>query len=413
FLELGLVFFLLARTAFYVMADSLVAPLLSRAAAAFFRAVFVLVLLLGTIQSIGSSFGFAYSGDVELSLPRYSLAFSWIFVVPVALLLYGYRFAGEGAKARLGWVAFAGVLLVASVTITNAQPFGYIASYGISSLVFVFMVLSLAYALLRLRVVSVAIVFDRALVYGLVTTLVVGVVAAMNSVALREALPPGAGLVLQVLVPLALGIVLGRVREYLDRLVERVFFRGKYLAEKALKTFARRAGHFDDAASLFDSAAAEIRRHTGAPALALYSTDEGACARLRQSGKSAFPATLATDDAVLVALRAEHKAVDLASLSSALASALGEDGCAFPMLVLGDLRGLLVLRNRPGEHFDPDERRLLTHVTRDIGAAWRILRARENEELVAALAEGELKTLKAARERAQALKLSWSVTGRA
>ena len=408
-LSFSLVLFLAARVAFYLMADSLVAPLLSRGANAFFRGVFVLVLLLGTIQSLGSSFTFAYSGDAELALPRYSLAFSWVFLVPVALLLVGYRVAREGTKVKLGWVAFSGVLLVVSVTITNAQPFGFIASYGISSLVFVFMVLSIAYALLRLRLVSIAIVFDRALVYGLVTTLVVGVIAALNSVALREALPPGAGLAVQVIIPLALGIVLGRVREYMDRIVERVFFRGKYLAEKALRTFAHRAGHFDDAASLFDSAAAEIRRHTGAPALALYSTDEGTCLRLKQSGASGFPAKLATDDVVLVALRAEHKSVDLSSLTSAL----GEDGCAFPMLVLGNVRGLLVLRNRPGEHFGPDERKLLTHVARDIGAAWRILRARENEDLVAALAEGEVKTLKAARERARALKLSWSAAGRA
>ena len=408
-LTLSLVLFLAARVAFYLMADSLVAPLLSRGSNAFFRAAFVLVFLLGAYQSIGNSFEFAYSGDVELALPRYSLAFSWIFFVPVVLLLAGYRLAGEGVKVRLGWAAFAGITLAISVSITNAQPFGYIGSYGVSTVLFLLTASSLSYALLRLRLVSIAVVFDRALVYGLVTTLVVGVVAAINSVALREALPPGAGLVVQVAVPLALGIVLGRVREYLDRIVEQVFFRGKYLAEKALKTFARRAGHFDDVASLFDSAAAEIRRHTGAPALALYSTDEGASLRLKASGEDAFPARLATDDAALVALRAEHKAVDLFSL----ASALGEDGCVFPMLVLGNLRGVLVLRNRPGEHFGPDERRLLTHVARDIGAAWRILRARENEELVAALAEGEVKTLKAARERAQALKLSWSATGRA
>ena len=108
-------------------------------------------------------------------------------------------------------------------------------------------------------------------------------------------------------------------------------------------------------------------------------------------------------------MRAEHKPEDLASLSSAL----GEDGCVFPMLVLGNLRGVLVLRNRPGEHFGSDERKLLALVARDIGAAWRILRARENEELVAALAEGELKTLKAARERARALRLSWSAAAHA
>ncbi|HSC46576.1 MAG TPA: hypothetical protein VLG68_00660, partial [Gammaproteobacteria bacterium] len=113
-LELGLVFFLLARTAFYLMADSLVVPLLSRGSSAFFRTAFILVLLAGSIQSIGSSFAFAYSGDVLLALPRYSLAFSWIFVVPVALLVAGYRLAGEGVKVKLGWVAFAGVLLIVS-----------------------------------------------------------------------------------------------------------------------------------------------------------------------------------------------------------------------------------------------------------------------------------------------------------
>ena len=402
-LELSLILFLLARVAFYVMADTLVAPLLTRGASTFFRTVFVLVLLLGAIQSIGSGFEFAYSGDVELALPRYSLAFSWIFVVPVALLVFGYRLAAKGAKVKLGWVAFAGILLVVSVTITNAQPFGYIVSYGISSLVFVFMVLSLAYALLRLRVVSIAIVFDRALVYGLVTTLVVGVVAAMNSVALRAALPPGASLALQVIVPLALGIVLGRVREYLDQLVERVFFRGKYLAERALRSFARHVGHFDDAVSLLEATVAEIHRQAGTPAVAIYSAEDSGYRRLKHVGEAAFPMALKNDDAALVAARAERRAIDLASI----ASAVGDDACLFPMLVLGNLRGVIVCKNRPGEHFGVDEKRLLTHVAREVGAAWRILRARDNEALVVALAEGELPTLKAAREKARRLTLSW------
>ena len=403
-LEVSLVLFLLGRVSFYLMADFLVSPLMSKGLITYFRIGFVLVLLLGAIQAMGSAYEFAYSGDAELSLPRYSLFFSWIFIVPVALLVTGYRLAGEGDRVKLGWVAFAGVLLGVSVTITNAQPFGFIASYSISNLSFVLVALSLAYALLRLRVVSVAIVFDRAIVYGLVTTLVVGVIAAMNSVALRAALPQGAGILLQIVVPLALGIVLGKIRTYMDRLVERVFFRSKYLSEKALRTFARRAGHFEDTAVLFDSAAAELRRHTGTPALAFYSIGPRVCERIKESGQSVFPASLPQDDEALVALRAEHKSVDLASLSSTL----GEDGCVLPMLVLGTLRGVLVLKNRPGEHFGSDERKLLAHVARDVGAAWRILRARENEALVDALAEGRLKTIKSARDRARALRVSWS-----
>lgn len=406
FLLLGLVFFLLARVAFYLMADTLVAPLLGSRSLTLFRAAFALVLMLGAWQSLGSALQLGWQGDAELALPRYTLFFSWVFVVPVVLLLAGYRLAVPGLKAKLGWVAFAGVLLVVSVTITNAQPFGFLGSYVTSIIPFLVMATSLTYALLHLRVVSLAIVFDRALVYGLVTTLVVGVVAAVNSAVLRETLPPGAGLALQVLVPLSLGIVLGRVREILDRLVERVFFRSKYLAEKALRAFARRAGHFDDVSSLLQGTVTELRRQTGSTDVAIYSVEQGHCARITLTGETRFPAKLPTDDAVLVALRAEHRAVDLAPL----ASRLGEDGCVFPMLVLGNLRGLMVLKNRPGEHFGTDEMKLLTHLAREVGAAWRILRARENEALVRALADGELKTLKSARDRARAMTLAWSAS---
>ena len=104
----------------------------------------------------------------------------------------------------------------------------------------------MAYALLRHRVVDVSIVVDRALViYGTVTALVVGMVAAINAARrLKLALPPGAGILgLQVVIPPRPG---HRARPgapgFLDRVVEqRVFFRRKYLAEKALGTFARHA----------------------------------------------------------------------------------------------------------------------------------------------------------------------------
>jgi hypothetical protein len=266
--------------------------------------------------------------------------------------------------------------------------------------------LGFLYAVLWLRVVDISVVVDRALVYGGVTTLVVGILAAVNSLALREVLTPGASLVVQVVIPLALGIVLGKVRAYMDRIVERVFFRKKYLAEKALKTFARRAGHMQDAPAMLDAAAHEVRRHTGTPAVAIYSMEQKTSRRVRQTGEAVFPERLKTDDAALVALRADRKAVDLGSL----VSSLGEDGCVFPMVVLGNLRGLIVCRNRPGEHFPADEKKLLTQVAREVGAAWRILRAHENEVYVAQMAKGKL-SLKTARDKARALSLTWTSTG--
>jgi hypothetical protein len=270
------------------------------------------------------------------------------------------------------------------------------------SLLFALALLGFLYAVLKHRVVDLSAVIDRALVYGLVTTLVVGVIAAVNSFALRETLAPGTSLLLQVVVPLALGIVLGRVRSFADQLVERVFFRRKHLAEKALRTFARHAQHMQDAPTLLEATVREIQRHLGAPAVAIYSAEDAGYLRIRQAG-TAFPERLPADDATLVALRAEQMAVDLAEF----VGALGQDGAAFPMMVLGRLRGVVVSANRPGEHYAPDEKQLLTEVVREVGATWRILRARDNEAYVRAMAEGEL-TLKAAREKARALALSWS-----
>lgn len=403
-LLLSLLLFLSSRLGLYLMAEVLVTPLLSWRARLLFRGAFILIMVLGGLQPISGVILLAWSGDAELLLPRYSFLYSWIYVVPVAMFLMGYRLARGGERVKLGWVVAASLAIITAVSITNAAPFGFLASFTISSSLFVLAACSFAYAILRHRLVSVSMVIDRALVYGLVTTLVVGVVAAVNSVVLREALPPGAGLVLQVTVPLALGIALGRLREFLDRIVEQVFFRAKYLSEKALRSFARRAGHFEDTASLLGGAVVEIRRHMGAPAVAVYSVENRECRRLEPSAGTEFPAELGTDDAILVALRAEHRAVDL----DALASTLGEDGCAFPMLVLGNLRGIIVVKNRPGEHYGADEKKLLTHVAREVGAAWRILRARDNEALVVALAKGDFPTLEAARSRAQVLTVSWA-----
>jgi hypothetical protein len=77
----------------------------------------------------------------------------------------------------------------------------------------------------------------------------------------------------------------------------------------------------------------------------------------------------------------------------------------FPMMVLGNLRGAVVLLNRPSEHYAIDERELLTQVASDVGAALRILRARDNEAIVEELVEGRV-AARILRERARAVRLA-------
>ncbi len=392
-----------ARVGFYLMADMLVGvrfPSSMRHAA---RWLFTLLLAVGLGTRLFAYIHFVMQGSAEFLAPAYSLPFSLIYLVPLAMLVIGYYRVESEVRLRLRWVLVGAFAIMVTVTLHNAniEPSWYLDT--VDTGFYAFSILAMAYALLRHRVVAVSIFMDRALVYGLVTTLVVGVVAAVNSLALRFALPAGASLILQVVVPLSLGIVLGRVRTALDRVVEQVFFRSKYLSQQALRDFAERAGYIDKAADLLDATVREISRHMRAPAVAIYSAEPDGFRCMRQAGEAAYPAELSSNDDATVALKAKREATSL----EGLASALGTDSCVFPLLVLGNLRGLLVVKNRPQEHFGSDDMELLTSMAQAVGAAWRILRARDNETLVSAMAARQRNSAEAFAE-AQRLALAWA-----
>jgi GAF domain len=394
--------FIGARIGFYIMADALVGERFSSGVRRLFRWGFVLMLAFGFSARIGRYMHFIFTGSAQFLSPVYSLPFSFTYLVPFVLLTLGYLRVEPEMRIRLRWVVVGMIALAATVLLNNAIVEQSLVFQLIDSGLYVFSILSMAYALLRHRVVDFSIVIDRALVYGLVTTLVIGVVAAVNSLVLRLTLPAGTSLLLQVLVPLSLGIILGRVRSVLDRVVEQVFFRKKYLSEQALRDFAERAGYIDKTADLFDATVREVSRYTRTTAVAIYSAEPGGFRCMRQTGAGVYPAALGSNDDAAVALKARREAVDL----DGLASALGTDSCVFPLLVLGNLRGLLVVANRPDEHFGSDEKALLTQVAQAVGAAWRVLRARDNEALVSAMAQDSVPP-DAAFAEARRLALAW------
>ena len=395
--------YMLARVGFYFMIESMVRRYLSARAQTLFRAAFAALLLAGLCTLPSAGLVYYVTGWAGLLWRGLGVVLVLSYLPPIALLAFAYRKAEAAHRLRLRWSMWASGLLVFAIAVNDTVLLGFPATYIVGFVAALLSNLCFLYAVLRHRVVDVAIIIDRALVYGLVTTLVVGVIAAVNSLVLRFALPPGAGIVLQVVVPLSLGIVLSKVRALMDKAVEQMFFRRRYLAGQALRDFAKRAVHIDRVQDLFEATAREVSRYTGSSAVAVYSAESAGFKRLLHAGADGYPAMLNNNDDAVLALRAEGLATDLRRLTSAL----GTDSCVFPMLVFGNLRGLIVVKNRTGEHFDADEKTLLTEVAQDVGSAWRILRARENEALVLALAERRVPTLEVACDQAQALRLSW------
>ncbi len=212
-------------------------------------------------------------------------------------------------------------------------------------------------------------------------TLVVGVLAAVNSLVEHAALGTNASLLLQVIVPLSLGIVLGRVRTYANRIVEQMFFRKKYLAAKALRRFARHCKGYENTQYLLAAAAQIIHEKLSTPGVALYLRKDGQYVAAAQQGDVAYPESVNTDDAAFAAARSGQKDIDLSELHSALSS----DGYVFSM----GAQAVLVCANRPGEHYAADEHKLLTYVAHQMGVALYALRMQAKAKLVDALASGE------------------------
>ncbi|MGH8397907.1 MAG: GAF domain-containing protein [Gammaproteobacteria bacterium] len=362
-----------ARVGFYVMADAMISQVLNRRIRTLFLIIFILLFAAGAIPLVAGIWIFVNKGWTGLVLPAWGLSEVASYLLPVVMLLVSYRPANLVQRPRLRWMLWSGAAWLVGVFISDIPLPGIALGNVMHELTGVIAMLGFLYAVLRHRMVDISVVIDRTLVYGAVTALVVGALAALNSIVQHAALGTSASLLLQIVVPLALGIVLGQVKNYAGRIVERVFFRKKYLAEKALRRFVRHCNRFERAGELLQQSVQEIHRRLNVPGVAIYERCEEGYLLTQHGAGLPYPQRLNADDPALVTARGNQKDIDLSELHSAL----GNDGYVFPMIGPGGMQGVLVCANRPGEHFASDERKLLAYVARQMGMALYALRVQD------------------------------------
>ena len=370
------VVFLLARIGFYAMAEAMAGPLLAPRARAGWRVVFFIVLGLGSIQSLAGPLAFVALGWAELIRPAYGVTLTLSYAVPVAMLFAVLPRANATQRLRLRWVSRCGAIYVTAIFLINTPIFGPIASWLVARGMFSLSMVGLLYAILRTRLLDFSVVLNRTLVYAATTSLVLGLFALFESQIERYAVGERASLVLELLVPLALGASLTTVHRRIDGLVERLIFRRQYLQESALRRFAREAAFVNAPDSLLELTVAQMRQHIGAPWVALYENTPQGYALVRQGGDHALPARIDADDPAVIALRAHEPEVDLDGRTSTL----GREGYGFPLQVRGQLLGVLVIGPRPGERYSGEERELFAHVAHEVGAALFAVRAQISEQ---------------------------------
>jgi hypothetical protein len=324
--------------------------------------------------------------------------------IPVVALFTGYILMDTARRLRLHWVLWSLALFIAAIVWHNLNQNLHFVERGLVEqlvwwLVDLFALTGLIYGLLFKRLVRLSFIINRAAVYGLTAIIVVGIFALLGQLVQSFTIGGNADLALTLGVSLIVGLGLEAIKKRIDSLVERLFFRRKFLAESELRRFARQCAFIENPERLLSEAAAEVREYLQAPSVALYERVTESYARVRQRGRDTFPERIEIDDRAFVALRAELTEQDLHAYKNK--SALGAEGYCFPMAVRGTLQGALVVGARP-ENYAPDERELLAHVVYQVGMALHALRTSDNEMLLKALASGALEPAMA-RERARQL----------
>jgi len=333
------------------------------------------------------------------------------FGIPLLLLIGAYGRATPLNQARIRWVLFSMLGLVATYLL-NFLPGNVTVDPVVINIVAIVLSAAsftgFAYAVLKHQLVSLQFVLNRALVYGLITSLVVGVFAALLSFLERTAFNTETNSVAVMVVILLLGMGMNALKRTVDAYINKWFFRHRHRAEESLAQFARTCAYVEDPEKLLDLTADELFRHGTPQALAIYLTEPGkAGAKLvRQRGVGSYANHLDIDDLGFLRLRAGDLEVDL----HGIASSLGTEGNVYAFTVRGQVLGFIVLGSRPAEAYTSEERRLFALVAHQVAVALHALRLEEEHRLLRELAEGAFTSLPTVQAKAKEL-IQMSATG--
>ena len=236
----------------------------------------------------------------------------------------------------------------------------------------------LAYAVLNKRLFDFGFAINRTLVFGGVTfTLLAsfGLLEWSVEHLIPEAWHEG-GPYISAAIAVGLFLTFHRVRDWIERHIERLFFSSWHRAEAALRRFVESAGHFDRLPKLCSSFVKALTSYAQGAEAALYLRQRDDAYRLEAGRLAGAKRAYADDDPVFALMRGERRPIDLSHLDGTIPGVL-----ALPMLDQGALTGFVLLgAKHGGADYRPDEVENLGWATHQVGLDLRALHARQLEE---------------------------------
>ena len=252
--------------------------------------VLVPILSMGAIASLLLCFlAFADAWRHIQGEPRQRLR--WL-IAAVAIALAGYSLGVLFLLGTFGDTTSAEVL----VNLANA----ILVAVG---------VITLTYAVLRHRVIDVGFVISRTLVFAVFTGLLLvlfGLVEWLVDHLVHFKRRESSAL-LDALIAVTIFLMLHRVRDGIERLVERVFFRASHARQLALQHFLDTAPNFSEPNTLAEAFVEAVDAYAGSQGSGIYRRDESGDFVLEKSTLNPMPREVAADAEVIIGLQESPK----------------------------------------------------------------------------------------------------------
>lgn len=297
-----------------------------------------------------------------------------VFVAAALILIERYKHPPAATKQRFGFLVIGLVIAFAAYAIyfvPGVPPaFAQIAGYAV-----VAMPISVAYAVLRERVLDVNFVLNRAIAYGLVSLVVIAIVSLIDWFFSQVVSQWHLAIAAELAATICVGLLLDRINKTIERFVDAVLFRSRRIAENYLIRAAEALPYATEEAAI-----AEGLAQVPVDALALT-----AAAVYRRSFDGARFEGIATSHDTTVAppgfdrnhllVRILHSSEERVWLDEVRAHLDAENAAIYVLAIPVNVRHDLVAftlygAHRNGAQIDPEEVKLLEDLAREASRAY-------------------------------------------
>jgi hypothetical protein len=276
-------------------------------------------------------------------------------------------------RARFGWVAF-GIVVGVVTNYLRLLPGGSSIGTFAGTLTCV-MPIALMYAILRRHVIDVRFAISRTVVYGAVTTLIVGVIAGVDFLTGEYLHGLRIGLAIDAVVTISLGIAIHRMYGAIENAVDFLIYRRKHEAENYLKRLAHTLLRADREMTIDRAVVDDPYEKLDLAMAALLRVDGTRYSLVSAQGWNGAAPSFEREHDIVRFLATERRRLELRDLRERVKIEMAEPGAmpafAIPIFEGDDLRGFALYGlHRDGTKLDPDEVDVLEHLCQTAAQAY-------------------------------------------